>query len=425
MNDWPTKKLGEVCKVNPTKSEIKDIPDDTFVSFVPMSAVSETSQRIEEQEDRKLSDVKKGYTYFRKGDILFAKITPCMENGKVALTDNLKNKIGFASTEFHVIRAGGEILPDYIFHLIASKKFRDEAKTKMTGSAGQKRVPKSFLENYTIPLPPLSQQKKIVARVEGVLGKIKEAKGLRAEAQKTPQNLLPAELHRIFSQPVRQAQGKQHTNKLEYVGMSGKSASVKNYGEAQWEEKNLEEICEKTTNIKWSDHKNNNFQYVDLTSVSRDDFSIAETKEVNSKNAPSRAKKVIKTNDVIFGTTRPTLMRVTRIPEEFNNHICSTGFTVLRAKKERVLPQFIYYFIRSERFMNRMESVQTGASYPAVSDAKVMETKIPLPPVAEQKKIVARLDSLSEKISSLRQAQAKTASDFISLEQSILSKSFQ
>ena len=75
--------------------------------------------------------------------------------------------------------------------------------------------------------------------------------------------------------------------------------------------------------------------------------------------------------------------------------------------------------------MNRMESVQTGASYPAVSDAKVMETKIPLPPVAEQKKIVARLDSLSEKISSLRQAQAKTASDFISLEQSILSKSFQ
>ena len=282
-----------------------------------------------------------------------------------------------------------------------------------------------ILKEKEIPLPPIAEQKKIVARLEGLLGKIREAKRLRAEAQEAAQNLLPAELHRIFSQPVRQAQGKQHTNKLEYVGMSGKSASVKNYGEAQWEEKNLEEICEKTTNIKWSDHKNNNFQYVDLTSVSRDDFSIAETKEVNSKNAPSRAKKVIKTNDVIFGTTRPTLMRVTRIPEEFNNHICSTGFTVLRAKKERVLPQFIYYFIRSERFMNRMESVQTGASYPAVSDAKVMETKIPLPPVAEQKKIVARLDSLSEKISSLRQAQAKTASDFISLEQSILSKSFQ
>ena len=274
-----------------------------------------------------------------------------------------------------------------------------------------------------IPLPPLAEQKKIVARLEGLLGKIREAKRLRAEAQEAAQNLLPAELHHIFTK--HNTPHKQHTNKLEYVGMSGKSASVKNYGEAQWEEKNLEEICEKTTNIKWSDHKNNNFQYVDLTSVSRDDFSIAETKEVNSKNAPSRAKKVIKNNDVIFGTTRPTLMRVTRIPEEFNNHICSTGFTVLRAKKERVLPQFIYYFIRSERFMNRMESVQTGASYPAVSDAKVMETKIPLPPLAEQKKIVARLDSLSEKISSLRQAQAKTASDFISLEQSILSKSFQ
>ena len=118
-------------------------------------------------------------------------------------------------------------------------------------------------------------------------------------------------------------------------------------------------------------------------------------------------------------------MRVTVIPEEFNNHICSTGFAVLRAKKERVLSQFIYYFIRSERFMNRMGSVQTGASYPAVSDTKVLETKIPLPPVEEQKKIVARLDSLSEKIKNLREYQKSTASDFISLEQSILSKSFQ
>src|SRR3989338_9225135 len=298
MNDWPTKKLGEVCKVNPTKSEIKDIPDDTFVSFVPMSAVSETSQRIEEQEDRKLSDVKKGYTYFRKGDILFAKITPCMENGKVALANNLKNEIGFASTEFHVIRAGGEILPDYIFHLVASKKFRDEAKTKMTGSAGQKRVPRTFLENYEIPLPPIGEQRKIVARLEGLLGKIKEAKRLRAETQEAAQNLLPAELHHIFTK--HNTPHKQHTNKLEYVGMSGKSASVKNYGETQWEEKELGEICEKTTNIKWSDHKNNNFQYVDLTSVSRDDFSIAETKEVNSKNAPSRAKKVITNNNIIF-----------------------------------------------------------------------------------------------------------------------------
>src|SRR3989338_5928255 len=196
----PTKKLGEVCKVNPTKPEIKDIPDDTFVSFVPMSAVSETSQRIEEKEDRKLSDVKKGYNYFRKGDILFAKITPCMENGKVVLSDNLKNEIGFASTEFHVIRVGEKVLPEYIYRLVASEKFRDEAKTKMTGSAGQKRVPRSFLENYGIPLPPLAEQKKIVARLEGLLGKIKEAKRLRAEAQEAAQNLLPAELHKIFEE---------------------------------------------------------------------------------------------------------------------------------------------------------------------------------------------------------------------------------
>src|SRR3989344_5999566 len=300
-------------------------------------------------------------------------------------------------------------------------------------SVGQK-AESLILVGYSKNSANLFRAKNVARRAsEGrrrLLGKIKEAKRLRAEAQEAAQNLLPAELHRIFT-PTPKNFGvssqsergftqqhttphKQHTNKLEYVRMSGK-----------WEEKELGEICEKVSNIKWGNDTNKDFKYIDLTSVSREDFSIAETKENNSKNAPSRAKKVVKANDVIFGTTRPTLMRVTVIPEEFNNHICSTGFAVLRAKKERVLSQFIYYFIRSERFMNRMGSVQTGASYPAVSDTKVLETKIPLPPVEKQKKIVARLDSLSEKIKTLREYQKSTASDFTSLEQSILSKSFQ
>lgn len=147
MNSWPIKTLGDVCIINPKKAEVVGLSDDTVISFVPMSSVDEFSQSITLQEERELSEVKKGYTYFKKGDVLFAKITPCMENGKVAHATNLRNDVGFGSTEFHVIRAGDDVLPEYIYSLVSSSAFRVEAQTKMTGSAGQKRVPKDFIEN--------------------------------------------------------------------------------------------------------------------------------------------------------------------------------------------------------------------------------------------------------------------------------------
>jgi len=139
----------------------EDFPDDREVSFVPMSAVNEHTQSIEKMETRELGSVKRGYTYFRNGDVLFAKITPCMENGKVAIARDLKNNLGFGSTEFHVIRPTEKVLSEWIYNIIRHPSFRAIAKTKMTGSAGQKRVPKEFLERYEIPIPPLDEQKRL------------------------------------------------------------------------------------------------------------------------------------------------------------------------------------------------------------------------------------------------------------------------
>jgi len=255
----------------------------------------------------------------------------------------------------------------------------------------------NIFKNLEIPVPTIADQRKIVARLEKLLAKIKEAKQLRAEAQEATQNLLSAELHKIFEQGKKKG----------------------------WQEKELGEICKKISNIKWNENKNKSFQYIDLTSVSREKFSIKETREVDYKNAPSRAKKIIKTNDIIFGTTRPTLMRVTSVPLKYNGHICSTGFIVLRAKTRDILPKFIFYFIRSEQFMERMKNIQTGATYPAVSDTNVLRTKILVPPVAEQKKIITRLDALSEKIKKLQEYQNQTQADLIALEKSILHQSFK
>ena len=123
-----------------------------------MEAVSNDG-RILKREDRPFSTVKKGFTYFREGDLLFAKITPCMENGKGAVADRLSNGLGFGSTEFHVVRPGARILGKFLFEVMQLPVFRREAEAKMTGKVGQKRVPESFLQNYMIPVPPPEIQK--------------------------------------------------------------------------------------------------------------------------------------------------------------------------------------------------------------------------------------------------------------------------
>ncbi len=197
-NGWEGKELGKICELNPKKSEIKDKPEDFLVSFIPMSAVSDDLQKIVTFDERPLGKVRKGYTYFCNNDVLFAKITPCMENGKVALAKNLKKGIGFGSTEFHVIRAEEKVLPEWIYYVIRQKFFLEEAEKHMTGSAGQKRVPVQFLEKYKILLPSLSEQKKIVARLDALSEKLKK---LQAHQNQSAADLLALEqsiLHKAF-----------------------------------------------------------------------------------------------------------------------------------------------------------------------------------------------------------------------------------
>jgi type I restriction enzyme S subunit len=197
--NWPTKKLGEIAILNPKKSEINSLSDDTEISFVPMNAVDEDTQTITGAEIKKLASVRMGYTYFRENDVLFAKITPCMENGKVAIARNLKNGIGLGSTEFHVIRATDKILPEWIFVIVGSKSFRDKAEEHMTGTAGQQRVPIEFLKNIKIPLPPLSEQKKIVAHLDVLSAKTRELQNLQAQTAADLSTLRQSILSQVLS----------------------------------------------------------------------------------------------------------------------------------------------------------------------------------------------------------------------------------
>lgn len=171
---WKWVRLLEILEVNPPKEKI-DAPDDQICSFVPMAAVSDVTGEIIEIEERKFSDVKRGYTLFKDRDIIFAKITPCMENGKSAIVRGMKNGFAYGSTEFYVLRISKHINEELIYFLVRSRNFRAEAKRVMTGAVGQQRVPKKFIEDYLFPLPPKMEQKKIVSLINSLFKKEEEA----------------------------------------------------------------------------------------------------------------------------------------------------------------------------------------------------------------------------------------------------------
>ena len=199
---FPMVPIGEVCQVNPRATKAR-YREDMLVSFVPMAAVNEQLGAITVCEERPVAEVSKGYTSFEDGDVLFAKITPCMENGKTALAQNLTNGIGRGSTEFHVLRPGSHALGEYVYHFVRQARFRDEAKRNFTGTAGQQRVPKSFLENALIPLPPLDEQRRIV----GILNRAAKIERLRAQAQELMGEFIPALFIKMFGDPVENPYG--------------------------------------------------------------------------------------------------------------------------------------------------------------------------------------------------------------------------
>lgn len=163
-SEWKEVKLEDVCQINP-KTEIKDMKDDDIVSFLPMTSVKAECNYYTE-ENVLYSKVKKGYTKFKNGDVLFAKITPCMENGKVCIVDNLIQDIGFGSTEFHILRCLNNIIPKYVYYVVIQQCFRKKAKKNMVGAVGQQRVPADFMKNFDILLPSLPEQQQIVAEIE-------------------------------------------------------------------------------------------------------------------------------------------------------------------------------------------------------------------------------------------------------------------
>jgi type I restriction enzyme S subunit len=171
---WEVRRLKRIARLNPSKSEVPLALRDGQAVFLPMERVG-SDGRFDASEVRPISDLWNGFTYFRRGDVIVAKITPCFENGKGACLENLPTAIGFGSTEFHVIRPSSVVSAPYVYQVTTLSEFRRLGADEMTGAAGQQRVPAEFIANFLMPLPPLPEQTAIVEYLDTKTAKLDAA----------------------------------------------------------------------------------------------------------------------------------------------------------------------------------------------------------------------------------------------------------
>jgi type I restriction enzyme S subunit len=293
------------------------------------------------------------------------------------------------------VRFKPELIPQFVTYLFCTPTTLFELEKIKSGTTNVIGIYYKSLKNIPIPIPPIQEQKQIVALLDKAFTSIDQAKSNIEKNIVNAKELFQSKLNAIFSQK----------------------------GDG-WEEKTLGEVCEKSANIKWQDYPNKEFEYVDLSAVSRESLTITGTTLVNKENAPSRARKIINTGDVIFATTRPTLRRATIINEELSGNLCSTGFVVLRPNDD-ITTDWIFFYLLTTIFMDRMESLQRGASYPAVSDNDVKSSKLSIPmSKLEEKKNIETMNILQENINDLVFQFQQKLKDLEELKKSILQKAF-
>lgn len=194
---WRWTTLEEVCQINPPRPSMH-IPPETPVTFVPMAAVSDNAAAITHATVRPYKEVSRGYTYMQDGDVIFAKITPCMQNGKHAIVGDTLTGCAFGSTEFHVLRPSPDLDARLLHAFLLRKGFLQEAERHFKGTAGQQRVPKGFLASASFPLPPLQEQRRLINGLTRQLSALEHAR-TAALAQLAAIDLLSdATLRQVF-----------------------------------------------------------------------------------------------------------------------------------------------------------------------------------------------------------------------------------
>ncbi len=258
------------------------------------------------------------------------------------------------------------------------------------GAGNKTTIPnlsRSRLAGLEVPQPTIDEQLAIVA----ALSRIRKAIKTHAQSVELARDLKRAAMQTLFSRGLR--------------GEAQRETEIGSVPES-WNLRPLGTLCKKTETVDLRREGERVIEYVDVSSVSRESLQIESTSRFKLRKAPGRARKRILKGDVIFATVRPTLLRTAVVPEQLNNQVCSTAFCVLRREPKRAVEDFIRYVVQREQFVQQLAMIETGASYPAVTDRIVKEQLVPVPSLNEQCEIVAILAAIDRKIDLHRRKRA-------------------
>ena len=382
---WISVRIDEIVEVNPGKPPKDLLPADAPVSFVPMPAVDAEKGAITEPEVREYHKVRSGYTAFRNDDLIVAKITPCMENGKAAVARDLVNGLGFGSSEFHVLRSRGTVLPEYLYHFVRQQSYRDSAEKQMTGSVGQKRVPADFIKSSVIPLPPLPEQRRIVARLEALLADLERVRGrldaVAATMQRFRQAVLAAACDGTLTEEWR------GEGELENTDLP-----------SAWSWKSCEEICEKGRTIsygviKLGQHDESGIPTLRSSDVRHLKIENHHVKKVSREIEANYRRTSLKGGEVLV-TVRGTLGGVAAVPPEMRGYNISREVAMVPASATIVDARYLAFAIGSVKSQKWLNETVKGVTYSGINIMDLKRLPILLPPLLEQHEIVRRVDAL-------------------------------
>lgn len=388
---WKYKPFGEVFPIKMGKTPPRgdkscwDTKKESDNKWVSISDISQNEGKV-------IFDTKEYITDAAAEKIFRVKANSLLMSFKLTI-----GKMAFAGTDLYTNEAiiaipeNKEYNLKFLYFYLSSYNWSSltDGNEKVKG----KTLNKESIGRIKLPIISLPDQQRIVSYLDAEFAKIEALKANAEKQLQAAKDLFQAALKELLTP------------------------------KEGWVEKKLGELCEKTKNIKWTENSETH-QYIDLSSVSRDSLAITDSITINYKNAPSRAKQIIKTHDILFATTRPTLRRLCIVNNNYDNEICSTGFCVLRPNST-IFYGYLFFSLLTDDFYKYIEPLQTGANYPAVTDGIVKQYVLFIPPsLSEQQRIADRLDALSANVKALQTNYTETITLCNDLKQALLKKVF-
>ena len=390
---WEVKRLRFLVATNPSKTEVR-LSSDDFVSFVPMEAVGEYGGM--QCQERCLDEIGSGYTYFADGDILIAKITPCFENVKGAIAENLTNGIGFGSTEFHVVRHLGTMNATYCFWVSISYIFRKVGEAHMYGAGGQKRIPDVFIKNFHLPTPPLPEQHAIAAFLDQQCAQIDSL----IEKKQRMLDLLDEKRRAVITQAV--TRGLDPTVPMTDSGVEwlGKVPS-------KWKVSRSQFYFEFVTSGSraWAQfYADSGSPFVRIGNIRRDSIQadLSVLMYVEAPRGMEAERTAINAGDIFISITAD-IGSVGIATSAVEGGYISQHIALCRPNKQSAHSRFLAYAISSTIGKNQLLSFSYGGTKVQLSLTDIKNIHLALPPLPEQQAIADYLDSQCAAMDSQRE----------------------